>query len=1130
MRKTGNRCAIQALESRQLLSAVALDLNFGVQGRIVTDFSASSDVLEDANLQGDGKLLILSSGDGSLAASNPYLARYNPDGTADDTFAPQGRFALPRQGISTYYKFMHVLADGKLLLAGSSLYNSGVQYYMRFLFVRLNPDLSPDPSFGTAGIVTSDLTMPDFVHRFSFAMLPDGKILAGGQVGDQTAYSDAAIWRFNSDGTLDQTFASGGAARFNYNIPRQSMDSLLVNPDGSFFALTAKGEAKFTENGAIDTSFANQGYLPQGVTLKRVLGDGRLLGVQRLLTTPDTTGGFLSDIVVSRWNSNGAPDGSFGNNGATRIDFAPYEQPYDLNMDSSGRILLSAGAQKFSMPARFALARLLPDGQMDSSFGPGGKYLDEFGVAPFFILPTIDNKIYAAGYGPAQGSDISITRYVPDAPINFSIQTPSLVDEGDMFTVNAGGSSYDNGQIVRYEWDAGYDGWNFHTDAEGLSANLGAADDPTTIVALRVTTSDGLRAQALASVQTLNVPPIANAGPDQVVLANARMGVQVRSDDVVPETGTLTVDWGDGSPPSGIVFDTPTNPMMTTLFHTYQKSGTYTFTLTADDGDGGISTDTAIIRAVDIVANVFQDANGDGVNNVGEAGFPGVTIWVDLNDNGTQDPGEPSDLTDSSGYVYFDVPAGNYKLRMQVPPGWQRSFSDPNFRGDYWTAPVPLRLDNRPFMGLTQKAGVTGAVYNDLNGNGVRDAGEPAVSGVKVSGINSSQALTASDGFYRLRGLPAAQFLVKVTPPTGWIQTFPGALTSQVVSADPGQTIDHIDFGIRQIAGATASGLIFSDVNGNGVFDVGEPRYATNNFWYKIPIWLDADNDGVLDLNEQRIALGSSGNWSLSGLPAGTYTFRLMPRPLFAQTWPSNSAGITVTLADGQAVQNLNFGFQKLDTQPPQLLNIAFRYDQTPNAIEMDFSEDVYLETWPLKVTLGGNQVTFDPQYWDYGVYDKLRLIPRNGPLVADGDYQVTLIPGVITDMADNPLPPMPNWSFFALKGDLNRDRQVSIDDFITLASNFGKTNATYADGDLNYDGQVTISDFIDLSSNFNKTLSPPAVAAPPQPAAAIEISSPAAALSDVLATNAPRKVVQAKPALVVPRHAKHHRRLSHRH
>ena len=54
--------------------------------------------------------------------------------------------------------------------------------------------------------------------------------------------------------------------------------------------------------------------------------------------------------------------------------------------------------------------------------------------------------------------------------------------------------------------------------------------------------------------------------------------------------------------------------------------------------------------------------------------------------------------------------------------------------------------------------------------------------------------------------------------------------------------------------------------------------------------------------------------------------------------------------------------------------------------------------------------------------------------------------------------------------GDLNFDNQVSIADFIQLASHFNQSPATWEDGDLNGDGAVTIADFIALASNFGQS------------------------------------------------------------
>ena len=90
--------------------------------------------------------------------------------------------------------------------------------------------------------------------------------------------------------------------------------------------------------------------------------------------------------------------------------------------------------------------------------------------------------------------------------------------------------------------------------------------------------------------------------------------------------------------------------------------------------------------------------------------------------------------------------------------------------------------------------------------------------------------------------------------------------------------------------------------------------------------------------------------------------------------------------------------------------------------------------------------------------------------VVSASDTAITIRPGVI--------------------GDINFDNTVTIADFITLASNFNKSPANYADGDVNYDGSVSIADFIDLAANFNKTLPAPAAQTPQAPASSSILAS----------------------------------------
>ncbi len=68
--------------------------------------------------------------------------------------------------------------------------------------------------------------------------------------------------------------------------------------------------------------------------------------------------------------------------------------------------------------------------------------------------------------------------------------------------------------------------------------------------------------------------------------------------------------------------------------------------------------------------------------------------------------------------------------------------------------------------------------------------------------------------------------------------------------------------------------------------------------------------------------------------------------------------------------------------------------------------------------------------------------------------------------------------------GDLNRDGAVSIADFITLSSNFGKSNIGWSGGDLNYDNEVSIADFMQMAANFGQNNPQPALAQTTAPAA----------------------------------------------
>src|SRR5262249_48855769 len=115
------------------------------------------------------------------------------------------------------------------------------------------------------------------------------------------------------------------------------------------------------------------------------------------------------------------------------------------------------------------------------------------------------------------------------------------------------------------------------------------------------------------------------------------------------------------------------------------------------------------------------------------------------------------------------------------------------------------------------------------------------------------------------------------------------------------------------------------DTNHNGVQDFGEAGKAN---WY---VYIDANNDDVLDGGEKSAITDASGAYTLSGLSAGTYKVREMVYEFagWSQTTPLNGYGLNVTLSTNQDVTNKNFGIALTD----YLKGVVFN-DANGNGIE----------------------------------------------------------------------------------------------------------------------------------------------------------------------------------------------------
>lgn len=184
----------------------SLDGSFGSGGKVITPMGAADDFSWSCAVQPDGNILVAGR---SVAGAVPAFAlmRYLPNGTPDNSFGAGGKVFTPIGGIADRGRVVVVQPDGKILLGGTSTIGSSDD----FALVRYNANGSIDNTFGANGIVTTSVGTGEDI-LWDILLQNDGKILASGYGISPVSGYDFAVVRYNTDGSLDQTFGANGIA------------------------------------------------------------------------------------------------------------------------------------------------------------------------------------------------------------------------------------------------------------------------------------------------------------------------------------------------------------------------------------------------------------------------------------------------------------------------------------------------------------------------------------------------------------------------------------------------------------------------------------------------------------------------------------------------------------------------------------------------------------------------------------------------------------------------------------------------------------------------------------------------------------------------------------------------------
>lgn len=354
------------------------DSGFGVNGEVITNFSGANDLSAALALQPDGKIIVGGSTVEGLTTSSRLdleLARYNPDGSLDKTFNSTGMVVTPNSRGLDSFRGMALQADGKIVVAGNIYTTKDPDSTL----IRYNSDGSIDQSFGVEGRVISDFGDYDFVK--TLLIQSDGKILVTGyQRNNYFAYDGASLFlaRFNPDGSPDQGFGNKGKVIGNFDKFTEAY-SAVVQSDG-----------KILLAGSCGPGDPNYSY-------------------------------SLLDFLAVRYNADGTLDKDFGDNGKVLTDFGRLERARAAAVDAKGNIILAGYSGDYTRDgfeqADFALVRLI---------GVTPKPLPDFGLSTesTTIIASRSSKVkLTITINRLNGFDAKVTINAPDTS-NLKIVIP----------------------------------------------------------------------------------------------------------------------------------------------------------------------------------------------------------------------------------------------------------------------------------------------------------------------------------------------------------------------------------------------------------------------------------------------------------------------------------------------------------------------------------------------------------------------------------------------------------------------------------------------------------------------------------------------------------------------------------
>lgn len=394
-----------------------LDNSFGTNGRVITDIVSEDNAARNLVIQPDGKIVV--AGKSNTGNIDQFaLARYDVNGVLDNTFGSGGLVVTNVSMGDDVIRGMALQADGKIVVVG---YAGVVNEFLAV--ARYNADGTLDNTFATNGIDSlliinnpgdGDRSVPNDVKIQS-----DGKIVIVGFVKNSSGKNAFAVVRYNSNGTLDTSFGIGGKQVIFYGTGDSELETLAIQSDGKiviaghYYNGSDKDfyTARINQFG-MDNSFGTNGV----ATYDSGSGDDEAWAMElqadgSILLAGNISNGNDADFGLLKYTTAGVLDNTFGTAGVVTTELGGNvdDYPTQVIMQPDGKILVTG--VKFETTQDLVIARYSSTGILDNTFGINGLVIEDINNTndiSFDIALQADGKIVITG---VSDGDFMTSRY-----------------------------------------------------------------------------------------------------------------------------------------------------------------------------------------------------------------------------------------------------------------------------------------------------------------------------------------------------------------------------------------------------------------------------------------------------------------------------------------------------------------------------------------------------------------------------------------------------------------------------------------------------------------------------------------------------------------------------------------------